>query len=214
MGLIGKNTRKLVKYGLKYLKTQLAFLILFVPPLAFILLRPFLVRYLIDNIVAEGKKSALIPFLIIFVLTVILERLSSFLLNVYTVKATCKVVKNEQIELYNHFQKQDINHISAQSTGDVITKVISDVQMMAPAMVINLPKIIFNFIALVSYMCVLFFFNWQLSVIVLCSIPLYYLSQRMLTQRLRQSSRQERESFSKLNESLREKVEGIWVIKG
>lgn len=214
MPLLDKEIRKLIKYGTRFYKTQLKLIGLFIPPLILMVLRPYFVRYLIDNIVTGGKKSVLLPFLGLFIVVIIIERLASFCLNCYFVVANNTTIRSEQIHLYNHIQGLKADYFAKTSTGDIITKVLSDVQMLASPMVLSLPTIIFNFISLLTYLWVLGTFSWKLTLITICSIPFYYISLNLFTQKLQSSSRDERISFSQVNESIREKVEGIWVIKG
>ncbi len=214
MRMLNKQMRRLLKYGLKYKKQQLILGLLFIPSLLFMVLRPFFIRYLIDDIVANGRESILLPFLALFVLVIIFERVMSFILNSYYVKLSNRVIKNEQIALYNHIQDLDPEYFSINSTGDIITKVLSDVPKVAPIMVVSLPTVLFNGIGLLVHLSVLTILSWRLTLITLCSIPLYYLSLNLFSKKLRQSSYAERSSYSVVNESLREKVEGIWAVKG
>ena len=187
---------------------------MFFPPLILMVLRPFFLRYLIDNIVTKDKGRLLIPFLLLFVLITILERLTSYLLNFYHIKVGNKVIKNEQIELYKHIGTLKPEYFASHSTGDITTKVLSDVQEVSSPMVLVLPSLIFNAIALVTYICVLATFSWKLTLITVCSMPLYYISLNVFSKRLQIASYDERVTYSKVNESIREKIEGIWTIKG
>ena len=175
--------------------------------------RPFFIKYLIDDIITKNNFPLLVPFLILFVGVVVLERISSYLTNRYHVKVSNLVTKNEQISLYKRIQQLKISTLLERTTGDVLARILSDTEELSGVVTI-VPTIIANVINLVLIASVLTYLSWQLAMVTFITLPLYYFSLRFLSTKLQTTARLEREAYSKLNESLREKIEGLWIIKG
>jgi len=57
------------------------------------------------------------------------------------------------------------------------------------------------------------FFSWQFTLLVIAMIPLYYWVLNHFNKRLLDASKKERKEYSKVMESLREKIEGINIIE-
>jgi ABC-type multidrug transport system fused ATPase/permease subunit len=98
-------------------------------------------------------------------------------------------------------------------SGDIMSRLLSDIDENAYTMALVLPTMIFNFLWLFVISLVLIYLNWQLSLIVFVSLPFYWIIIRSSQSKLQNYSKNERESFGKLTSTIKEKLDGQLVIK-
>ena len=211
---MNKYAKRLIKYGVKnYKRYMIIVLILGIITIIFGLLRPFFLQYLIDEIISLQKINILPYFLIFLIGVVALERSFNYFFNTYHRKVNFLTIKNEQIKLYNKIQNSKFVEYSKIDSGDIMSRLLSDIDENAYTMALVLPTMIFNFLWLFVISLVLIYLNWQLSLIVFVSLPFYWIIIRSSQSKLQNYSKNERESFGKLTSSIKEKLDGQPVIR-
>ena len=211
---MNKYAKRLIKYGVKNYKRYMIILFLLgITTIVFASLRPFFLQYLIDEIISLQKISILPYFLIFLIGVVALERSFNYFFNTYHRKVNFLTIKNEQIKLYNKIQNSKFVEYSKIDSGDIMSRLLSDIDENAYTMALVLPTMIFNFLWLFVISLVLIYLNWQLSLIVFVSLPFYWIIIRSSQLKLQNYSKNERESFGKLTSSIKEKLDGQPVIK-
>ena len=211
---MNKYTKRLIKYGVKnYKRNMIILFLLGIITIVFGSLRPFFLQYLIDEIISLQKVNILPYFLIFLIGVVAIERLSSYFFNAYHRKVNLLTIKNEQIKLYNKIQNSKFVEYSKIESGDIMSRLLSDIDENAYTMAVVLPTMIFNFLWFFVISLVLIYLNWQLSLIVFVSLPFYWIIIRSSQSKLQNYSKNERESFGKLTSSIKEKLDGQPVIR-
>ncbi|PNR94871.1 ABC transporter ATP-binding protein, partial [Petrotoga sp. 9PWA.NaAc.5.4] len=211
---MNKYAKRLIKYGVKNYKRYMIILFLLgAVTIVFGSLRPFFLQYLIDEIISLQKGNILPYFLIFLIGVVALERLFSYFFNTYHRKVNFLTIKNEQIKLYDKIQNSKFVEYSKIESGDIMSRLLSDIDEIAYIMALVLPTMIFNFLWLFVISLVLIYLNWQLSLIVFVSLPFYWIIIRSSQSKLQNYSKTERKSFGKLTSSIKEKLDGQSVIR-
>jgi ABC-type multidrug transport system fused ATPase/permease subunit len=207
------NIRKLLSYSKKYIKYQKLPIILSPFLLIVSVLSPFLIKYLIDEIIGKNNFSKILPFIFIFIGVVFLERVISFFVNYGYYRATNFSARDEQIYMFKKIQKMPLKDYSQNKVGDFMSRVLSDTLEISFFLGTGISVILYNIIQLIFVSGVLLFLNWKLALITFAMIPFYYFSLRAFDKSLQKSSHSERKAFSELTEEFREKVEGLNSIK-
>jgi ABC-type multidrug transport system fused ATPase/permease subunit len=207
-------TRRLIRYGIKSYKKYMIFMFLLgIATLALAALRPFFIQYLIDDIISFQRINIL-PFFLIFLISIVaLERVFNYFFNTYHRKVNFITIKNEQINLYNKIQNSKFVDYSKMDSGDIMSRLLSDIDETSYTMALVLPTMCLNFLNLIVTSAILTYLNWQLFLIVLASLPFYWLIIRSSQTKLQNYSKIERKSFGKLTSSIKEKLDGQLIIK-
>lgn len=212
--IFNEDVIKVIKYSVKYLKYQRVQFI-FTPILTMIFaVPPFLIKYFIDNIISQGRDSSVLLFSLFFVLVVGCQSIIYLIVNYYGWKIPNLITRDEQISLFQKIQRIPVTRFSQVTTGDLMARVLSDVPEMALVIGTAIPAIFWNFIGLIITGGVLVYFNWRLALITFATLPFYCLTIDLLHHKMESSSKEERIAYGKMTEEFREKVEGIWAIKG
>jgi len=126
----------------------------------------------IKEIFINQNKTMLyvVPLAIIMVFT--LKGFSSFAVRLVTVKISMKILENIQILMSKKILESDISFIIGKHSGKFISNFINDTQTLLitiSGIVISSVKEILTLLALIALM---FYHDWQLSLLALAIIPL------------------------------------------
>jgi len=168
---------------------------------------------MIDEVIFQNKFSLLLPSMLAYLTVVVGQVILGFFENYYASASEADVIKNEQLTLYEKVQKIPSAYSSDSQIGDFLARITSDINEIANFLVLTKPVIILNIIDVFIILIVLSTFSWQLTLLVIATIPLYYWILNHFNKRLLDASKKERKEYSKVMESLREKIEGINIIK-
>lgn len=162
------------------------------------------IQKLVDAIIATntmGELNRLV--MIMFLLGAI-----SFCLNTYQMKVWhtfSKFLENEMRSkmVYNFFKK-NISYVNQQSKGDLSSKLLNDGTMIAMHIGLNPIMIDINIFRIFINLVILFTFSIELVGIIILLMPIYIILTMLINGKMREYSRNERESFGKLQGSLKD----------
>jgi ABC-type multidrug transport system fused ATPase/permease subunit len=205
------KAKQLLAKGKKYWKKQASTLLLFIFSTAAGAASPFLIKDFIDRI-TEGSG----PLLGLAVLILVVGSVSSitgFLGNYFFQVLAMEGIKDLQVEMYTKIQKSPIPSILEGKTGDIMSRITSDTQIVGQIISIGLPMLLLNVARFSIVIIVLVLLDFRLALLTFTSIPAYFLVFRTYNMKLRDSTQKERIAFGNLVESLREKLQGLITIK-
>src|SRR5690606_19868498 len=115
--------------------------------------------------------------------------------------------------LYRHIQAMDMSFFDRNRTGDLMSRVTSDVNMLqqlVSSSMIQLFMDAFTFAAIAAYML---WIDWQLTALPLATFPALLLTTRTFGTRIRSSFRVVQQSVAEVSNHLQDTLSGIRVIK-
>lgn len=201
----------LLKKGNTYWKRQALILTLFIGSTTAGAVLPFLIREFIDALL-DGTGLLMDMALLIFAVGS-LSSFFGFLGNYLFQILAMEGVKDLQIDIYSKIQKAPIRHILKEKTGDILSRITSDTQLVGQIIAIGVPMVLLNVVQFCVVVVVLAALDLQLAVVTFVSVPAYYVVFRTYNKRLRLSTQKERQAFGRVVESLREKLQGLITIK-
>jgi ABC-type bacteriocin/lantibiotic exporter with double-glycine peptidase domain len=210
--LLSSNAKRLFNYSKKYREKARNMLILFLIMEITLLIQPFALRYLIDDVMMQNNFSLLSPMITLYLTLIIGYIVLNFFGNYYIMGYSANVIKNEQLILYDKLQKAPSTIIDFK-IGDILARLTSDLQEISNFLTMTKPSIIINIIQFIRVSFILFIFNWQLMLLTYATIPIYFWILQHFKTQLMKSSKEERKEYSKVMESLREKIENLNTIK-
>jgi len=157
------------------------------------------------------KMLYFIPFAII--LTFILKAFSIYGTRIFTIKIGIKIIKNIQILMAKKFLLSDISHITKKHSGKYLSHFSNDVGILygvLTGVVVTLFKESFTLIALLGLM---FYHDWQLSLLAMIMIPVAAFSSRNLGKKMGKKVHLSLEASDKFMKFLSEMIKGSWLIK-
>ena len=100
--------------------------------------------------------------------------------------------------LYNHIQRLSLAEYDETRTGDLISRVTSDIDSVQDFVNSALLGILVNVLTLVGMIGVMFYINWRFTLIALSVAPMLFVVVYFFTRRIKKSSRAVRKKESEL----------------
>lgn len=184
------------------------------------MLIPLLIKYVIDDIInnnsisVEEKFTRLAIALGIAVFIFIIVRPPIEFLRQYLAQWTSnKILYDIRRRLYNHLQALSARFYANNQAGQVISRVINDVEQTKDFILTGLMNIWLDCITIVIALSIMFFLDVKLTLAALVIFPVYILTVYFFFGRLRSLTRKRSQALAEVQGFLHERVQGMSVIK-
>src|SRR5579885_760969 len=115
--------------------------------------------------------------------------------------------------LYSHIQRLSIAYHDRKQTGDLITRVTSDIDAIQSFITSGLLGVIINLLTLVGMIGVMLYINWRFTLIALSVAPLLFTLVYAYTRRIKKASREVKKKESEIVSVVQEVITSIHVVK-
>ncbi|HXM96110.1 MAG TPA: ABC transporter ATP-binding protein [Candidatus Dormibacteraeota bacterium] len=139
--------------------------------------------------------------------------LSSYLEKYLTTNVSQWVTHDLRRTLYNHIQQLSLAEYDETRTGDLISRVTTDIEAVQNFINSALLGILVNVLTLAGMIGVMFYINWQFTLIALSVSPVLFLVVYSFTRRIKKVSRAVRKKESELTSVLQEVLTSVRVVK-
>jgi ATP-binding cassette subfamily B protein len=194
------------------------------------ILEPWPIKIVVDNIQRSGKLPgrlagiitrlfgqdhyAVLNFAVAAVaLIAIAGAVSSYFEKYLTTSVSQWVGHDLRRTLYHHIQRLSLAEHDETRTGDLITRVTSDIESVQDFINSALLGILVNVMTLVGMIGVMFYLDWRFTLIALSVSPVLFLVVYSYTRRIKKASRAVRKKESELLSLVEEVLTSIRVVK-
>ncbi len=181
--LNSKTLKRVLSYVGKYNILIVASFILAAITVILSLYAPVLIGQAIDLIIGknsvdfEGIKAVAIRFAVIIGITALLQWLMGFINN----KITFQVARDIRADAFNKLQCLPISYLDSHSHGDMLSRVISDVDQLTDGLLLGFSQL---FSGIVTIICALIFMlriDYKITIAVVLLTPLSFLIARFVS---------------------------------
>jgi len=145
----------------------------------------------IPELVASPRALLLLSCLALLAFTGIRAG-AQFLNQVEFTRIGNQVLTRLRADLFDHVQRLHLGFHRKARSGDLILRVIQDVNFLRDVAVTALLPLAANILVLAGMWGVMFWMNWQLALVAAATLPLLALHTSRLTERIRDASRRQR----------------------
>lgn len=160
-----------------------------------------------------GTNTLLMVLSFAIVATAALRALSAYVSLVGLSIAASRIITDVRANLYTHIQRLSLSFHDQSKSGDIITRITSDVNTLRSATVDATLPLIVDTLTLFSMVSVMFWIDWELALIALAVFPLFIISSIKMTRRIKKVSRQQRQSESAMAATAAEAMGAIKVVQ-
>ncbi len=169
------------------------------------------------NIVDEGlvaKNFDLLPVLVLALIAIQLIRsVFNYILRIVLHNTSQTVLLNVRKNLYSNMQRQDMDFFKKYPTGELMSRMSSDLDWIRYSISFFLPNILDALVTFISTLIYLLFINVPLTLCLLvCTPPLFILTRGMST-KVRPFYQKMRAKMADLNKVVQENIAGNRVVK-
>ena len=138
---------------------------------------------------------------------------SSYVEKYLTTSVSQWVTHDLRRTLYNHIQRLSLSEHDKAQTGDLITRVTSDISAIQDFINSALLGMLVNSLTLVGMIGVMLYINWRFTLIALSIAPALFVVVYTFTRRIKQASRAVRKKESELVSVVQEVLTSVRVVK-
>ncbi len=164
-------------------------------------------------IVQEDRFAALQFVCVILIISIFLSNLFRYLLAVISAIVKANVISNLRNALYHRLVNMHIGFYTEERKGNIMSKVMADVQEVEATVVNSLKAIIKEPFMLIGYFIALFFISAKLTLITLIILPVSGFIISYIAISLKKKARQSQETIGRISDILEETLSGMRIIK-
>ena len=172
-----------------------------------------LMQPILDDVLEGGKTTLIIPIAALVLMTFILRGISTYVHVIVMNKVSQSIVADIQREQFNHFTKLDLAFFHANPSGELISRVISDVNVMRAAVSDTMTGFGKSLFTLIFLIAVMFSKDWVLSLAVFVIFPFAGGFVAYIGRRLRKVSGAVQDKMAGLSDRLSQTFQGIRQVK-
>ncbi|MEE9554995.1 MAG: ABC transporter ATP-binding protein [candidate division Zixibacteria bacterium] len=118
-----------------------------------------------------------------------------------------------RLQLFSHVQRLPQSYHDYSETGEIITRLTGDINLLQDLMVETLIRLVGQFVLIFGMLSVAFFLDWQLALLILAVMPLFVIAAFKFTGRIKSAANRQREKYGKMVASMEESISGISQVK-
>src|SRR5882762_7913861 len=161
-----------------------------------------------------SDKIVLLKFACLAVLAIaLLDAVSSYFEKYLTTSVAQWIGYDLRRTVYLHIQKLSLAFHDQNRTGDLITRVTSDIDSIQSFITQGLLGVLVNAITLVGMIGVMFYLNWKFTLIALSVAPPLFVIVYTYTRRIKKASREVRKKEGEITSVVEEVLSSIRVVK-
>jgi len=175
--------------------------------------RPWLIQYTVDHFVLTPNLSMLLLFCGIMLGVLLLETVVQYYQSYLSGWLGQTVIRDIRIQLFAHLTRFKLQYFDRTPIGTLVTRVVNDMETMADIFSEGLLSIVGDLMKLLVVLGVMFYIDWELSLISLIPVPFLILATWIFKNGIRKSFQEVRNEVANLNAFTQEHITGMSIIQ-
>lgn len=211
-----QNLKKMISYYRPYMKTFVTDMIFAFLSAAITLVLPLIIRYVTSEVIYMEKQEALQTVLWLGILMFALLALycySNFYISNYGHVMGAKIEYDMRAEIFEHFQKLSFSYYDNQKTGELMSRITTDLFDITELMHHGPENIAISLIKLIGAMLILFFISPVLTAAAFLLIPIMFIYAYYFNKKMKRAFARNRVKIAEINGQIEDNLAGIRVVK-
>ncbi len=169
-----------IKKLLKYLKGSRRYLLMSLL-FAFVttsltLLVPIFTGFAVDSMIEKNNvdMNSVVRIIVIISAATLVTAFVQWVMNIINNRVTYSVVRRVRDEAFCKIQSLPLSYIDSKRTGDIVNRVISDVDQFAEGLLMGLSQSFSSALTIVGTLAFMVFIDWKIALVVLLVTPLSF----------------------------------------
>jgi subfamily B ATP-binding cassette protein MsbA len=161
-----------------------------------------------------GSTLAIVNFAVLAVAAIaVAGAISSYLQNYLTTNVGQRIMHDLRRTVYHHIHRLSLAEHDQTRTGDLISRVTSDIDAIQDFVTSAMLGIVANVITLLGIVAIMLYASWPFTLISLAIAPVLFAVVYLFTRRIKKASREVRKKESELISTVQEVFSSIRVVK-
>jgi len=174
---------------------------------------PLLIRQTIDGPVSAGNYTGLAKMMALMIGFLVLQSLIQFTNTYLAGWLGQNIIRDIRVQLYHKILHLRLKFFDDTPIGRLVTRTISDIETLADVFSDGIAAIAGDILQLVLIISVMFYTDWRLSLISLCTIPFMLVSTYVFKEKVKKSFNEVRNAVSSLNSFVQEHITGMSIVQ-
>jgi ATP-binding cassette subfamily B protein len=174
---------------------------------------PLLIRYTIDNKIANGDYTGLALMIGLMVLVLVLQSVIQFSNTYLSGWLGQNVIRDVRVQLYEKILSLRLKFYDDTPIGRLVTRTISDIETLADVFSEGMASIAGDILQLTLIIGVMFYTDWRLSLISLSTIPFMLISTYIFKEKIKGSFNEVRTAVANLSSFVQEHITGMNIVQ-
>ena len=208
-----KNYLRLLKYIKPYIKVLGLAIVCIIIAAGANLYLPWIIRDMIDKVLAE-KDMVMLNYIAIGIVVTFTIRGIFYYGQSYLVSFVGqRVIIDVRDVLFQKFQRLPLAYFDKRQTGEIMSYLTNDVGAMQSALVDQLIELVTETSILIGSLVMMVYLDWKLSLLTLITIPLVGEAMKLFGRSLKASSHVIQERLADITSLMQESISAIRVVK-
>src|SRR6266850_2409675 len=170
-------------------------------------------KYLIDDVIIKHRSELLLPLALAAGGATLVQALSSFALTQVLGVAAQRAITEMRKSVQEHVARLPIRYFDSTQTGILISRIMTDAEGIRNLVGTGLVQLIGGLITAAIALVVLFYLNWQLTLITLLALGTFGGAMALAFKKLRPLFRERGKINAEVTGRLTESLGGIRIVK-
>jgi len=175
--------------------------------------RPWLVGYTVDHFILEGDYGGLVKMTVLMLLLLAVQTVIQYSQTLLTNTIGQSAIRDLRRNVFNHISRLRLKYFDQTPIGQLITRTVSDLETIADIFSEGLIAMVGDMLQVLVIMVVMFYIDWELTLVVLLPVPLLLMATRIFQRAIKVAFQQVRTEVANLNTFLQEHISGISIIQ-
>ena len=176
---------------------------------------PILFGNAIDQVVAEKQVNfeMMWYYLSRILVMVILSSVATWLMNVINNRMTYQTVKDIRAKAIRHIQKLPLSYLDGHSTGDIISRVIADADILSDGLLLGFTQLFSGIVTIIGTLIFMFSKNFWITLMVIVLTPLSFLVAKFISSQTFQMFRKQSDARGRQTALIEEMIGNQKVVQ-
>lgn len=176
-------------------------------------IRPEQMRTILDEAMPAGDTQRVMQISIWFIGFLFIEAVLQYVQAQLANRVAQSITYDLRSELYAHVAKFKLSYFDKTPVGQVVTRVISDIDGIADVFSAGILDIFRDVLKLIFIVGFMFWLDWKMTLMVIIPIPLLLYATRIFQQAVKSSFNDVRNQVARINVFIQEHVSGMNIIQ-
>lgn len=167
---------RVLKYLSKYTFYMVVSIVVALVTVAGQLYIPILQGDAIDKIIEKGDVDfkGIMQIITIVLITMAVVALLQWVMNICNNKITYSVIRDIRKDAFNKLQKLPVKYADSHPTGEIVNKVIADVDQFADGLLMGFSQFFTGVMTIIGTLIFMLVINWKITLVVVLITPLSF----------------------------------------
>jgi subfamily B ATP-binding cassette protein MsbA len=177
------------------------------------LILPASSKYLIDDVIGQGRADLLAPLAMVAGIATLVQALTSFALSQVLGVAAQRAITDMRRRVEAHVARLPVSYFDSTKSGVLISRVMSDAEGVRNLVGTGLAQLAGSIVTAVVALAYLFYLNWFLTTVTLIALGSFAAAMAISFKRLRPLFRERGKINAEVTGRLNETLGGIRIVK-